>query len=305
MNGRSQHFTSISQLNREDILLFFETLKKNKSKGFTYSKPILKDEVVALIFLEPSTRTRVSFEIAAKRLGGIVTHVQHEGTSMKKGETIQDTFATIHAMGCRYFVLRSADSNVQKLSDHFGDRIVLINAGDGINEHPTQALIDGFTIWERFPDFSKLKIAIIGDIDRSRVAHSNIKLLNLLGNKPFIHGPAELTKNLSEENIHRARDISDALAHADVVMMLRVQNERSGITFALGEKDYLASHGLTPNRLKLANANAIVMHPGPFNRNVEIDSSLADGPQSVILNQVNNGIWVRMALFEMLQKGMN
>lgn len=299
-----KHFSSVGQLKKDDVLSFFETLKKNKAKGFSYAKPVLKDEIVALVFLEPSTRTRVSFEIAAKRLGAIVIHVQNEGTSLKKGETLQDTFATIHAMGCRYFVLRSTDSEIQKLSTYFGDRISLINGGDGTNEHPTQALIDGFTMWERFPNFEKLKVAIIGDIDRSRVAHSNIKLLNLLGNKPFVHGPSELTKNLSEEHVHIAKDISDALAHADVVMMLRVQNERSGISFALGEKDYLAQHGLTPNRLKLSKPTAIVMHPGPFNRNVEIDSSLADGPQSVILHQVNNGVWVRMALFEMMRKAM-
>lgn len=295
------HLVSIDQLSRESVLSFFSQIEKNKSKGLEYARPVLQNETVVLLFMEPSTRTRISFEIAAQKLGGQTIHVQKEGSSLQKGETILDTFETLHAMGCKNFVFRSPRSEIQEVAEHFGKKIILINAGDGINEHPTQALIDGFTIWEKHQQLEKLKVAIIGDIDRSRVAHSNIRMLNLFGNKPYVSGPPELMRNLDAKQVHIAKNIDEAIADADVVMMLRVQNERKDIAFSHDDK-YLQTYGLTQNRLKLAGQKAMVMHPGPFNRGVEIESTVADGEQSVILQQVNNGVWVRMALLEMLHK---
>ena len=305
MISNLRHFLSIDQFNKDSLVFFFEQIKKNKAKGFSYASPILKNQVVTLIFLEPSTRTRVSFEIAAQKLGANVVVIQKEGTSLQKGETILDTFSTIQAMGCKYFVLRSPDSEIQNISTYFGEKIGLVNAGDGSNEHPTQALIDGFTMWEHFPDLEKRKIAIIGDVARSRVAKSVTKLLNTFGNKPYVYGPKELTEKVSRDHVHLTQTMHDAIGLADVVMMLRVQNERTEITYEYNEKEYLQNFGLTAQRLKLANPKAIVMHPGPFRRDIEIESALIDSHQSVIFQQVHNGVWIRMALFELINRGLS
>lgn len=302
MVAAQTNLLSIQQLSPEFLLSFFETVEKNKSKGSSYPTPVLQGETVCLMFLEPSTRTRVSFEIAAQRLGARTVLIQKEGTSLEKGESILDTFQTIHAMGCRYFVYRASDSSIQDVAKHFGDRIVLINGGDGVNEHPTQSLIDGFTIWERYHDLKNIKVAILGDLARSRVARSNVRLLNMFGNVPFVSGPTELLKSFSEEKVQLCTSVEAAIQDADVVMMLRVQNERKDVSFSYTQKDYLNQYGLTQSRLQRANKNAMVMHPGPFNREVEIESSVADGSQSSILNQVTNGVWIRMALFEFLSK---
>jgi aspartate carbamoyltransferase catalytic subunit len=299
------HLISISEASEASVLSFFQQISKNKSKGFSYAQPVLKNETVSLLFLEPSTRTRISFEIAAQKLGAQTVLIQKEGSSLEKGETILDTFQTIHAMGCRMFVYRSPDSSIQEISKHFGKKIALLNAGDGSNEHPTQALIDGFTIWENYKAFDKIKIAILGDVARSRVAHSDITLFNMLGNKPFVSGPPELLKNFSKDQVNLVESMEEAIADADVVMMLRIQSERKDVSYQYKESDYLKSYGLTQQRLKLAKPKAIVMHPGPFHRNVEIESSVADGPQSVILNQVHNGVWIRMGVFEEVRRGLS
>lgn len=305
MQVAGKKLLSIKQLSPDFLLSFFNQVEKNKSSGFNYAKQVLANETVCLMFLEPSTRTRISFEIAAQKLGAKTVLIQKEGTSLEKGESILDTFQTIHAMGCRYFVYRSSDSSIEEVSKHFGDKIVLVNAGDGVNEHPTQALIDGFTIWERHPDFKNIKVAILGDLARSRVARSDIRLLNMFGITPYISGPVELLKSFTEEKVQLCTNIEAAVQDADVVMMLRVQKERNAAhSFSYTEKDYLNQFGLTSQRLKLAKPNAMVMHPGPFNRDVEIESAVADGPQSSILNQVNNGVWTRMGLFESIAKGM-
>ncbi|MEZ4846286.1 MAG: aspartate carbamoyltransferase catalytic subunit [Bdellovibrionota bacterium] len=301
MGPTAKQLLSIQQFTPEFLLSFFKQVQKNKASGLSALPPVLKNEIVCLMFLEPSTRTRVSFEIAAKKLGADTVLIQREGTSLEKGETILDTFQTIHAMGCRYFVYRSSDSSIQDVAKHFGDKIVLINAGDGVNEHPTQALIDGYTIWERHQDFKNIKVAILGDLARSRVARSDIRLLNMFGVTPYISGPVELLKSFSDEKVQYCTSIDAAVRDADVVMMLRIQKERSSTqTFNYTEKDYLNQYGLTIDRLKLAKPNAMVMHPGPFNRNVEIESTIADGFQSSILEQVNNGVWTRAELFKTL-----
>lgn len=301
MNPNMGYLVSINQLTRESILSLYEQVKKNKLAGFSKVKPVLQNETVALIFTEPSTRTRVSFEIAAGKLGAQPILIQKDGSSLQKGETILDTFETIHAMGCRYFIYRSAGSEIHEIVHHFKDRAVIINAGDGTNEHPTQGLLDGFTIWEHVGHLNNLKIAIVGDIGRSRVAGSAIKVFNLFGIKPYVAGPKTLVKNLSKGDV-QVTDVDEAISKADVVMMLRVQHERKDVAYEHSEKDYLQNYGLTPERLKLAKPGALVMHPGPFNRGVEIDDSIAYGSQSAILRQVHNGLWIRMALLENFQK---
>jgi aspartate carbamoyltransferase catalytic subunit len=300
MQPLASQLLTVQQLSPEFLLSFFDQVKKNKNEGAASFQPLLKDQIVCLMFLEPSTRTRVSFEIAAKKLGADTVLIQKEGTSLEKGESIIDTFQTIHAMGCKYFVYRSADSSIHDVAKHFGDQIVLINAGDGSNEHPTQALIDGYTIWERHQDLKKLKIAILGDIARSRVAHSDIQLFNMFGNRPYISGPKELLQNFSEDQVHLVENMDDAIKDADVVMMLRIQSERKSVSFRADPEDYMKLYGLTAQRLKLAKKDAMVMHPGPFHRGVEIEGSVADGHQSSILNQVNNGVWTRAELFRTL-----
>ncbi len=299
MDGLGSQLLSIKDLSTNILSSFFENIIQSKSKGFVAAPQVLKHQTVSLIFLEPSTRTRVSFEIAAQKLGGQTVLIQKEGTSLEKGESILDTFQTLHAMGSNYFVYRASDSSIHEVAKHFGNKIVLINAGDGVNEHPTQALIDGFTIWERFPHFKNIKVAILGDLARSRVARSDIRLLNMFGITPYISGPVELLKSFSEERVQLCTSIEAAVQGADVVMMLRIQKERNATqSFSYTEKDYLNQFGLTAQRLKLAKPNAMVMHPGPFNRGVEIESSVADGAQSSILDQVANGVWVRSELFK-------
>ena len=301
MHPVASQLLSIQELTPDFILSFFQKVKESKVQGITALPPVLKNETVCLLFLEPSTRTRVSFEIAAKKMGAQTILIQKEGTSLEKGESILDTFQTIYSMGCRYFVYRSSDSSIQEIAEYFGNKIVLINAGDGVNEHPTQALIDGFTIWERYADFKNLKIAILGDLARSRVARSDIRLLNMFGITPYVSGPSELLKSFSTEKVQLCTSIDAAVKDADVVMMLRIQKERNDTqSFKYTEKEYLNQYGLTVERLKLAKPNAMVMHPGPFNRGVEIESSVADGAQSAILNQVNNGVWTRAQLFQSL-----
>lgn len=301
MDWAGSQLLTIQELHPDLLSPFFQRVHQSKVKGFDSFGPLLKGQTVCLIFLESSTRTRVSFEIAAQKLGAQTIIIQKEGTSLEKGESILDTFQTLYAMGCRYFVYRSSDSSIQNIAKYFGDQIVLVNAGDGVHEHPTQALIDGFTIWERFQNFQNIKIAILGDLSRSRVARSNIRLLNMLGVTPYISGPTELLKTFSEERVQYCTNIDAAIKDADVVMMLRVQKERNNTqSFAYTEKDYLNQYGLTADRLKLAKPNAIVMHPGPFNRGIEIESAVADGQQSFILTQVQNGIWVRAELFKIL-----
>jgi aspartate carbamoyltransferase catalytic subunit len=304
MDGLGSQLLSIKDLSPSILSVFFENVHRSKTESFSSAPQVLKNQTVCLVFLEPSTRTRVSFEIAAQKLGAHTVLIQKEGTSLEKGESILDTFQTIHAMGCRYFVYRASDSSIQEIAEYFGSKIVLINAGDGTNEHPTQALIDGFTIWERHKNFKNLKIAILGDLARSRVARSDIRLLNMFGITPYVSGPSELLKSFSTEKVQLCTSIDAAVKDADVVMMLRIQKERNDTqSFKYTEKEYLSQYGLTVERLKLAKPNAMVMHPGPFNRGVEIESSVADGIQSSILDQVANGVWIRSELFKRFASG--
>lgn len=262
--------------------------------------PPLRGKTVVNLFFEPSTRTRTSFTLAGKRLSADVVNFSVNTSSVVKGETLKDTALTIQSLGADFIVIRHASSGVP----HFLSKILnisIINAGDGANEHPTQALLDLFTIRSHKKKINGLTVAIIGDIAHSRVAKSNIYGLTKLGAKvrvicPPTLMPAEIDK-LGVDVFH---SIEQGIKNADVIMTLRLQLERQVKGFLPSLEEYFKLYGLTAERLKLARHNAIVMHPGPMNRGVEIDSEVADGPQSVILEQVTNGIAVRMAVLYIL-----
>lgn len=262
--------------------------------------PPLRGKTVVNLFFEPSTRTRTSFTLAGKRLSADVVNFSVNTSSVVKGETLKDTALTIQSLGADFIVIRHASSGVP----HFLSKILnisIINAGDGANEHPTQALLDLFTIRSHKKKINGLTVAIIGDIAHSRVAKSNIYGLTKLGAKvrvicPPTLMPAEIDK-LGVDVFH---SIEHGIKNADVIMTLRLQLERQVKGFLPSLEEYFKLYGLTAQRLKLARDNAIVMHPGPMNRGVEIDSEVADGPQSVILEQVTNGIAVRMAVLYIL-----
>lgn len=261
----------------------------------------LAGRTVAHLFFEPSTRTRASFELAARRLGAEVLNLDISLSSAAKGESVLDTLDTLLAMGVDAFVVRHADDGLHAmLADFLGDRAALINAGEGTSNHPTQGLLDVLTIRRHKPAFDRLVIAIAGDIRHSRVAHSAIHALSTLGvGELRLASPATLQPNNTLPGTQYV-DLDSAVRGADVIMMLRIQKERMAAEQVPDTTQYLEHYGLTPARLALAKPDAIVLHPGPLNRGVEIADSVADGPQSVIREQVANGVAVRMAVLEML-----
>jgi aspartate carbamoyltransferase catalytic subunit len=262
-------------------------------------RPLLRGKVIALLFYEASTRTRVSFELAAQRLGAATTLVTATASSIEKGESLIDTVATLRAAGADAIVMRHPSSGAPHVvARGFGMELPVINAGDGMHEHPSQALLDAFTILRHKKKLAGLRVVIVGDILHSRVARSNVHLLRRFGAQVTLCGPPELapegaTSLASGVNVTPHIDV--AVRGADVVMMLRVQKERlAGLN--VNAEQYVAGYQLTPERLKLAKRDAIVMHPGPIVRGMELASEVADGPQSVIVEQVQNGVAVRMAI---------
>lgn len=263
----------------------------------------LAGRTVVNLFFENSTRTRTSFSLAAQRLGATVVDFQAHTSSTAKGESLLDTWRTLDAMGCHAYVVRHSDDDaVSELARQAGRHVAVINAGSGTRAHPTQALLDALTMRRRKGEWSNLRVLIVGDIRHSRVARSNIKLLKLLGvGELRTAAPAALrATDLVDQDISHFDALDPALDGCDVVMMLRLQKERMQAANIPDGDRYFQDWGLTPRRLALARPDAIVMHPGPMNRGVEIDSAVADGPQSVILEQVGNGVAVRMAVLETL-----
>src|SRR5246127_44718 len=261
------------------------------------SRPLLKGKRVLLLFYEPSTRTRTSFEIAAKALGATTTLVLSSGSSVEKGESLLDTAYTLRAVGADAIVVRHPNSGAPHLMASHLD-IPVINAGDGMHEHPTQALLDAYTILRHKKKLAGLQIAIIGDIYHSRVARSACHLLTRFGVKLTLCGPPEFVPDVAATlapGLRVTRHIEDALRGTDVVMLLRVQKERlAGQKIQL--QDYIARYQMTAARMKLAKRDAIVMHPGPIIRGLELTAEVADGPQSVIVDEVHNGVPTRMAI---------
>ena len=268
--------------------------------------PLLRGKTLVNLFFEPSTRTQTTFEIAGKRLSADVINLNATRMSTTKGETILDTVRTLEAMRTDLFVVRdSASGSPHLIAQHLPSHVRVINAGDGRHAHPTQAMLDMFTIRQVKKDFSELRVAIIGDILHSRVARSQIRALNILGAKEIrVIGPRTLIPTEIESlGVTSTSDMVSGLSDIDVVMMLRIQRERMDGQLIPSEQEYFNRYGLTEEKLELARPDAIVMHPGPINRGLEIASSVADGNRSVILDQVTNGIAVRMSIMAKLMGG--
>ena len=293
-----KHLLGIQDLSISDINLILDEAKSfislNKSKNKKID--ILRGITQINLFFEPSTRTQSSFELAGKRLGADVMSMNIVNSAIKKGETLIDTAMTLNAMHPDIIVIRHQDSGACNLLSQKVNCAVL-NAGDGRREHPTQALLDALTIIDRKKKISGLKIAICGDILHSRVARSNIYLLNMLGAELNIVAPSNLMpKDIEKLGINKFTNMKDGIKDCDIVMMLRLQNERMTSSFLSSNREYYEYYGLTPDKLKLAKDDALIMHPGPMNRGIEIDTKLADDiNKSVIKEQVELGVAVRMA----------
>ena len=303
--GRLRHFLTIEGLKRSvltDILDTAESLLPAGAQGVK-KVPLLRGKTVVNLFFEASTRTRTTFELAAKRLSADVLNMNIEASATRKGETLLDMLRNLEAMHSDMFVVRHGQSGAAHfIAQHVAPHISVVNAGDGRHAHPTQAMLDVFTIRRHKGEFHNLTVAIVGDIMHSRVARSQIHALTTLG-VPQVRVVAPRTLIPSEVHglgVHVCHDLSEGLRDADVVIMLRLQRERMTGALLPSAPEYFACYGLTAETLALAKPDAIVMHPGPINRGVEIDSAVADGPQSVILEQVSNGIAIRMAVMSML-----
>jgi aspartate carbamoyltransferase catalytic subunit len=304
---RLRHLLGIESLTAEQILLLLDEAKPfQEFQRYPLKKlATLRGKTVGLAFFEPSTRTRISFTTAAVRLGADTMNLQAESSSLKKGESLLDTVRTLDAMKPDCIVMRHSSSGAAAfVASHL--QIPVINAGDGTHEHPTQAMLDALTIRDRRGTIEGLHVAIIGDILHSRVARSNLQLLAKFGCRFTLCGPAMWLPREFEYmdiEVRRTPRIEEALEEADVVLMLRVQQERLHEP-ALSLDEYILLYQLTPERLEYARDGALVLHPGPMIRGLEIDPTVADGPQSCVLEQVTNGLAVRMALlFRMIGPG--
>jgi aspartate carbamoyltransferase catalytic subunit len=299
---RSKDLLGIEPLTPEEITLVLDTAEgfKEVSERPVKKVPALRGQLVINLFMEASTRTRVSFEIAEKRLSADTLNFAASGSSVEKGETLIDTVDNLMAMHPDMIVIRHKHPGSPKM---LADRLPasVINAGDGAHEHPTQALLDAFTIRERLGRLKGVNVSIIGDIAHSRVVRSNIHLLSKMKANVTLAGPPTLMPaEVERMGVRVVHSLDEALEGADVVMMLRVQLERQGKLSFPSLREYYNTFGLTPERLRRAREGVVVMHPGPMNRGVEIASDVADGPYSVILEQVTNGVAVRMAVLYLL-----
>ena len=304
-NSKINHLISTDDLNYESIIKIFDMAESFFKIGQRDIKkiPLLRGKTICNLFFENSTRTRTTFEIAAKRLSADVINLDIPTSSQSKGESIFDMVDNLIAMGTDIFVVRHPEAGVpNKIANHVASNIHIINGGDGSNAHPTQGLLDAFTIRKFKKNFSSLKIAIVGDIQHSRVAKSEINVLSTLGAKEIrVIGPKSLMPdNIDQLKVKVFHTMEEGLKDVDVVMMLRIQKERMSNDTIPSESEYFKSFGLNQKRLKIAKDNALVLHPGPINRGVEIESEVADGKQSVILNQVKYGIAIRMAVMAMM-----
>ena len=296
----------IGDLTSDEIYLILDTTEAMREIGQRPIKkvPTLRGKTIVNLFYEPSTRTRTSFEIAEKRLSADTLNIAATTSSAQKGETLADTALNIEAMAPDMIVLRHASSG----AGHLLSRLCksrIINAGDGMHEHPTQALLDAFTIREHKKRLEGLKVTIVGDLLHSRVLRSNVLLLTTLGAEVWVCGPATLLPpGIERLGVHVSTAIDEAVADADVIMMLRIQQERMHGAFIPSLREYFHTFGMTRARVARAKPDVIIMHPGPMNRGVEIASDVADGPYSVILEQVANGVAVRMAVLYLLAGGV-
>lgn len=302
MGLKRKDILAIAEMEKEEIDLILQTAESFKEVSTREIKkvPTLRGKTVVNLFFEPSTRTRTSFELAAKRLSADVINISTTSSSVVKGETLLDTAKNIEAMQSDIIILRHASSGAPYLLAR-GLRSSVINAGDGAHEHPSQGLLDLYTIKEKKGTLQGLKVVIIGDVAHSRVAHSDIHGLKKLGAEVHIAAPPTMIpKGIERWGTHVHYRLDEALAGADVIILLRLQLERQGKGYFPTLREYARLYGLNSQRLALADPQALVMHPGPINRGVEVTSEVADGLSSVILEQVTNGIAVRMALLYLL-----
>ena len=299
--GRLKHFLSIEGFKRQHLVKILDAAEPfaNAQQQAIKKVPILRGKTIVNLFFEASTRTRTTFELAAKRLSADVLNININTSATSKGESLLDMLRNLEAMHCDMFIVRHKQSGAAHfIAQHVSPHISVINAGDGCHAHPSQAMLDMFTIRRHKQEFADLKVVIVGDILHSRVARSQIHALTTLGvTEVRVVGPRTLIPSGVETlGVHVYHDFQAALKGADVIIMLRLQKERMQGALLPSEGEYYQQYGLTEEKLSYANADAIVMHPGPINRGVEIASSIADGPRSVILEQVTNGIAIRMAL---------
>ncbi|KGA03594.1 aspartate carbamoyltransferase [freshwater metagenome] len=307
----NKHLLSINDLSAEEAFEILNTASElaKISDGPMKKLPTLRGRTVVNLFFEDSTRTRISFESAAKRLSADVINFSAKGSSVSKGESLKDTAQTLQAMGADAVVIRhGASGAAQRLADSGWISASVINAGDGTHEHPTQALLDAYTIRSKFPQFNQsfdgLRVAIVGDILHSRVARSNVLLLTKLGASVTLVAPPTLIPvGVADWKVKVSYDLDSVLKEVDVLMMLRVQSERMANSFFPSEREYSRGYGLDITRLNSLSKNAIVMHPGPMNRGLEISAESADSHKSVVLDQVANGVLVRMAVLYQLLGG--
>ena len=297
----------IADLDRDEIYTILDTAEAMREIGERPIKkvPTLRGKTVVNLFYEPSTRTRTSFEIAEKRLSADTLNIAVAASSVLKGESLADTALNIEAMAPDMIVLRHSSSGACHLLSRIC-RSRIINAGDGMHEHPTQALLDAFTIRQHKQRLEGLKVAIVGDLLHSRVLRSNVLLLTKLGADVWLSGPPPtlLPPGISRLGVHVSTSVEEAVADADVIMMLRIQQERMQGAYFPSLREYFNVFGMTTARVSRAKPDVIIMHPGPMNRGVEIASDVADGPFSVILEQVANGVAVRMAVLYLLAGGV-
>lgn len=305
MTWTRKHLLDMESLNAGEIITLLDTARAFKAVGERAIKkvPALRGKTVINLFIEPSTRTRISFELAAQRLTADVVNFSAEASSFRKGETLKDTARNLEALNADIIIIRHSAAG----APHFLSRVLnasVINAGDGAHAHPTQALLDVFTIRERKGELKGLKVTILGDILYSRVARSNIWALQKLGAQVTLCGPPTLVPPVFEEMGCRiTHKIDEAIEGADIINLLRIQHERQRQTMFPSTGEYAALFGLSKTRFKRTKPDALIMHPGPINRGVEIDSDLADCERSVILEQVTNGLAVRMATLFLVNGG--
>ena len=305
MSWHRKHLLDIESLSPEEITTVLDTARAFKAVGERAIKkvPALRGKTVVNLFVEPSTRTRISFELAEQRLSADIINFTAEASSLRKGETLKDTARNLEALNADFIVIRHSASG----APHFLARVLnssVINAGDGAHEHPTQALLDTFTIRERKGRVEGLKVTILGDILYSRVARSDIWALTKLGAKVTLCGPSTLVPRVFEQMDCRVtHHVEDAIQDADIVNLLRIQHERQRKTMFPSLGEYTSLFGLNKARLARTKPDALIMHPGPINRGVEIDSDIADCDRSVILEQVTNGLAVRMAVLFLVNGG--
>ncbi len=306
MPFKKKDILDMASLSTEEITLILDTADRMKevSERPVKKVPTLRGKTVILFFQEPSTRTRMSFDIAAKRLSADSISMTAGSSSMVKGETLIDTARNLEAMRPDVIVMRHSSSGAPHLlADHLNASI--INAGDGAHAHPSQSLLDMMSIREKKGDFNGLRVAIIGDISHSRVARSDIVGFNRMGAEVVLAGPPTMMPaGIEQLGATVTYDVDEAVCGADVIMMLRIQKERQKNFQFSTEREYFRAYGLSRERVEKANAGVVIMHPGPLNRGVEIAPEVADGPYSIILDQVTNGVAVRMALMYLVTGGV-